>query len=154
MNSEAARGKGSESAEAGGHGEANGRRAAAGRDAGASDASSSDDGGSDRRLLRQTTVTVARLDSRVTTLEEDVAQLNRRHVASIGGGDSTSLGSRLDRMPYSSTGGMQSRGPGPVMETIARDFLSQSMERYGIAGSSGTLKGRGHLESFRATREE
>lgn len=126
-------------------------------------------GGGESLLLRQTTLSVQQLDTRVTALEGEVVQLSRT-VAS--GGNSSALGSRLERLPYGGVDATRSRAPASVMETRARDFLMQSLNRYGVGSTDGAMddgtslssrgnaeasfvsSGRAHLESFRSKREE
>lgn len=130
-------------------------------------------GDSDARLLRQTTLSVQRLDTRVTALEGEVVQLSRSRTVA-GGGNSSALGSRLERLPHwdGDVDATRSRAPASVMETRARDFLMQSMDRYGVGSTGGATddgtrlssrtdaaatfasSGRAHLESFRSKREE
>ena len=136
----------------------------AGEVAAAGKGSRSNGGGSDGRLLRQTTVSVARLESRVTDLEEKVA--HTMGARGGGGGGGSVLGSRLDRLPYGlskgrsagagsagqSGGGWEMEmtapsigaGSGAGMETRARDLLEQSLQLYGTvrphAVSLGSIK--------------
>lgn len=137
------------------------------------------------RLLRQTAATVQRLDSRVTALEDGFAELSHSRTASGGTGNGSALGSRLERLPYAGADGTRSQTPAVktavAMESRARDFLMQSLDRYGVGSSSGggaghetrlssrgdfeasatgsvgplhMSRGRDHLESFRSKRED
>ena len=164
-------------------GDTDGERVSTGGDSRKGDGSGSGGGLSEApweaRLLRQTAVTVERLDSRVTALEGDVAELSRSRTASGGTGNGSALGSRLERLPYADA--TRSQAPALAMESRARDFLMQSLDRYGVGSSAGggaghvtrlssrgdfetsttgsvgpvhVSRGRDHLESFRSKRED
>ena len=168
-------------------GDTDGERASTGGDGRKGDGSGSGGGQLEApweaRLLRQTAATVQRLDSRVTALEDGFAELSHSRTAS--GGNDSALGSRLERLHYAGANAARSQTPAietaVAMESRARDFLMQSLDRYGVGSSSGggaghetrlssrgdfeasatgsvgplhMSRGRDHLESFRSKRED